>query len=503
MVNVNQQSNFKRSAKLINQINPFIALTSTLIIIAISVFLLSKSFGFNTKQYQRYQNNLIQLQQLDADFNQAVLKSRYELFTSYDPLVYNLQQQRSLQQQLVRIPQFVNPITKKKLNTLLKEVDNALQQKIELSDRFKSRNALLKNSLRYLPLLTNQLESKFDNQAGIENLTTTQVTTLRSNLNKLTRNLLIYNVAIDQKIQSEIENLNNKLAQLEVEYGMTSQDFPTDLVASHTNIILNTKPQVEELTARLVTPITEKTQALGNLTKTSYQQANLTVNIYRLATVLWFLLVLAFLNYLVLKKLRTSNPQFSQYKHKVKRISSTLKESLEVKENLREIAHISNITDLVSCRDALGDLALGVIEVGNQIKQEQTSNHQAESCAFLASQLTLFTKNEQKLFNSKMSLQLKVIFEMILDSKGCQLVEIEELTTQIKLIFAYKSTMKLSQLVSEIKTDSYDYLKQEFSEMTKNMTTANELWSDTYSVTSCDGDFSHNNNGDRTLVKWS
>ncbi len=503
MVKVNKQSNFKRSSKLINQVNPFIAFISTLIIVLISAFLVSKSFNFNTREYQRYQQNLIQLQQLDADFNQAILKSRYELFTSYDPLVYNLQQQRSLRQKLIKIPPFVNPITRQELNTLLKEVDTSLQQKIDLSDPFKSRNALLKNSLRYLPLLTNQLESKFDNQASTENLTATQVTTLRSNLNKLTRNLLIYNIAVDQKIQSEIESLNNKLAQLEVEYGLTSKDFPTDLVASHTNIILNTKPQVEELTARLITPLAEKTQALASLTKTSYQQANLIGNIYRLATVLWFLLILALLNYLVLKKLRTSNPQFSQYKHKVKRIANTLKESLAARDNLLEIDHISNITDLVSCRDALGDLASGVIQVGDQVKQEKISNHQVESASFLASQLTLFTKNEQKLFNSQMSLQLKVIFEMILDSKGCKLIDIEESITEIKLIFVYRSTMKLSQLILEIKTESYDYLKQEFSEMTKNMTTVNELWSDTYFLISRDGDFLHNNNGDHTLVERS
>ena len=142
-----------------------------------------------------------------------------------------------------------------------------------MSERFKSRNALLKNSLRYLPLLTNQLESKLDNPT--QNLTTVQLTTLRNNLNKLIRNLLIYNVAVDEKNQSEIESLNDKLLQLEIEYGLTANDFPVDLVASHTNIILNTKPQVEELTSGLVTPLKERTQVLEDLLQKSYQQAKL------------------------------------------------------------------------------------------------------------------------------------------------------------------------------------------------------------------------------------
>ena len=499
MVKLNKQSNLKRLSSFISNINTFVALISIIVIFTISFFLLSKSFGDNTNQYQSYQDNLIQLQQFDADFNQAVLKSRYELFTSYDPLVYNLKQQRSLQNQLADIPQFIKPGTKQELNNILNEVDTSLKQKIDLSDRFKSRNALLKNSLRYLPLLTNQLESKFDTQAKTANLTSTQIISLRSNLNKLIRNLLIYDVTVDEKIKSEIESINDNLLQLEIEYGLTSKDFPTDLVTSHSNIILTTKPQVEELTSRLITPITEKTQALEILLRESYQQASFITNIYRIATICWFLLLLAFLNYFIFNKLRNFNPQFDRYKYKVKRISTTLNETLAARNNLLEIDKISDINDLASCRDALGNLATGVIQVSEQIKQEQVVNLQEESFAFLAAQLTLLTKNSQKLFNSKMSLQLKVIFEIILESQSCQLVEIQEEASQIQLLFSYPPKTKLSQLIKEIKTASYAYLKQEFPEITKNIATENELWSDAYLITSCDGNFLNENTVDLTL----
>ena len=499
MVKSNKQSNLKRLSRFISKINTFIALISIVIVLTISTFLLSKSFAGNANQYQIYQANLIKLQQLDADFNQAVLKSRYELFTSYDPLVYNLKQQRSLQNQLVNIPQFIKPETKQELNNILNEVDTSLKQKIDLSDRFKSRNALLKNSLRYLPLLTNQLESKFDAQAKTANLTSTQITSLRSNLNKLIRNLLIYNVAVDEKIQLEIESLNDNLLQSEIEYGLTANDFPTDLVTSHTNIILNTKPQVEELTTRLITPIKEKTHALETLLQDSYQQANLITNIYRVVTICWFLLLLALFNYLILNKLRSFSPQFTQYKYKVKRISTTLNEALAAKNNLLEINKISDITDLASCRDALGDLATGVIQVSEQIKQERVVNLQEESFAFLAAQSTLLTKNSQKLFNPKMSLQLKVIFEIILESQSCQLVEIQAEASQIQLLFRYPPKTKLSQLIKEIKTASYTYLKQEFPEITKNIASENELWSDAYLINSCDGNFLNEYKADLTL----
>ena len=131
-------------------------------------------------------------------------------------------------------------------------------------------------------------------------------------------------------------------------------------------------------------------------------------------------MLLTLLNLILLKKLRTSNPQFSQYKQKITRIATTLSEAIAVKDNLSESNNISDINDLTSCRDAVGDLAKSVIQVSNQIKRERADNFQEESFAFLASKLTLVTKNNQKIFNSDMALNLKVIFEMILDSNDCQ-----------------------------------------------------------------------------------
>ena len=129
MVESKKQFNLLNITKLINNTNPLITLIGTIIVIAISIFLITKSFGFNARQYQNHQDNVIHLQQLDADFNQAVLKSRYELFTSYDPLVRNLQQQRILLKELVEFPRFIRLETKGKLNTALEEINTSLKQK--------------------------------------------------------------------------------------------------------------------------------------------------------------------------------------------------------------------------------------------------------------------------------------------------------------------------------------------------------------------------------------
>ena len=489
MFRLNQHPLARRLSKLRKPLKPLIRIISVIIILLISFFLISKSFDTSTKPYQEYQDNLIKLQQLDADFNQEILKSRYELFTSYDPLVKNLIDQQSLQVNLKNIPIFIDTKSQKELEIILEDINNLLEKKANLNESFKSKNAQLKNSLRYLPLLTNQLETKFAAQEKAESLTPSQLANLRSNLSKLIRNLLLYNIAVDEKIQSEIESLMAQLSQLSIEYGLTEDEFPSRLVESHTSIILNTKPQVEQLTTQLITPLKEETKALEILLENSYKWANILTNIYRFLTVCWLLGLLFLLNYILLKKLQNTNPKFLQYQQKVKRIAVALTQVLAAKDNLADAENIHEITDLTSCRYDLGVLARGVVQVSEQIRQEQTINLQEEYFAFLATRITLLTKNGQKIIDSEIVTRLKTIFEDTLASYDCQLIDVRGEAEQIQLLLRFPPKTKLSQLVKQIKTVSSSYLQQELSFNGDNTAKDGEFWSHAYFITSCDGEF--------------
>lgn len=497
MTKANRQSNLFKISRLINSSNPLITIIAAILIFTISFFLLTNCFNFNDKQYQIYQDKIIQLQQLDADFNQAVLKSRYELFTSYDPLVANLQQHQLLEQELANIPPGIQGKTKQQLDSILQEVTTSVEQKNNLSERFKSRNALLKNSLDHLPLLTNKLESELEKST--QNLNSEQLENLSNNLNKLILRLLIYSVTVDDQIQTEIESFLDNLLQLKNAYGLTPKNFPLELIASHINIILDTRRQVEDLTTKLVTPLTEKINILEDLLQNNRQQANFRSNIYRGITAVWLLLLLALLNLLLLRKLRFSHPQLSQYKHKVSRIANTLSEALETQRNYAEVKTITKIDDLVTCRGALGDLAQGVIEISNQIQQEKEASQSELSLAFLTAKLTLITKNKQKIFNSEMLFKLQVIFEVILEHHDCQLIQLQQAKDRLQLLFRYPSTIKLSQFIKETEKAAFYYFRQEFPETFQELTSDRQLWNQTNLIVSCDSDFLNNSQSDRLL----
>ena len=72
------------------------------------------------------------------------------------------------------------------------------------------------------------------------------------------------------------------------------------------------------------------------------------------------------------------------------------------------------------------------------------------------------------------------------------LIELREATDRIQLLFRYPTKTRLSQLIREIKVESFNYFKQEFPAIANNLTSENELWSQAYLIASCDRDFLHN-----------
>ena len=267
---------------------------TVLLILLSSAYLISKSLAVNFEHYQQYRNAIIELGELDSNFNQEILKSRYELFANYDPLVRSLEGQKKIAHKLQNIPKLGISDPKQTIEPILGEIGTLLANRESLSERFKSRNSLLKNSLRYLPLLTSQLEAKFETPASANILTSEQTSNLRSTLNSLIRNLLLYNIAVDEKLTSQISALIEKLDQLDLQYELTQEQFPTELVKSHANIILKTKPQVEQLTTQLLQPLDQYTNRLETTIDSSYKQAAQQVNLYRILTGVWLLMLLIF-----------------------------------------------------------------------------------------------------------------------------------------------------------------------------------------------------------------
>ncbi|MBR8836504.1 MAG: SpoIIE family protein phosphatase [Stigonema ocellatum SAG 48.90 = DSM 106950] len=113
------------------------------------------------------------------------------------------------------------------------------------------------------------------------------------------------------------------------QYKISEEQFSINLTISHTIIILNNKPQVDELTNQILNiPIAQQAKTLETAYENFYEKAIKTANIYRLFAYILSLVLLGGISYLIIKK-------FSEANHKITVLNERLKA-----ENLRMGAEI-------------------------------------------------------------------------------------------------------------------------------------------------------------------
>ncbi|MEM9089589.1 MAG: DAHL domain-containing protein [Cyanobacteria bacterium P01_F01_bin.53] len=501
-------------------------------------FLISQSLVSPFSHYQAYKKDIVTLQALEASFNQEVLTSRYKLFSSYDGLVNNLAEQEALQQKLTTVPGFIRTKDQQAMARILQERQIALTQKEELSEWFKSRNALLKNSLRYLPLLTRQVESSFkppaqptkdsDDETKTEitsetsessetfekslstavstelsSLSPAQQATIRDNLSQLIRNLLLYNASGEEQVADRAETLTQSLADLENTLEIPEDELPTKVFRSHANVILTTKPLVEDLTEQLLTPLGQHTNDLETTFERAYKQANRRASIFRGITLLWFLGLLGAVNYWCVKRYikhsKYTDPAFTRYRHQVATLATMAQQLDSISEQPLqqhstdhntdphlETTALTSLTPLLKQEDDLGILARHLQGIGNLLSHNPTMD-QVETFVFLTARLSLLTKHRRKLITAEAATAIRSALETILTEQACQLIDVQFSADQVSVQFSYPLSLSLGQLAQQIKQTSAAAIQPTVTAIFSELQSPNEdIWSETTLIASCD-----------------
>ena len=459
--------------------------------IAILLFLLARSMSINFNQYEKYRESIFHLEEQESVFNQDILKARYELFSSYDSLVHNLNTQTNLQQQLQNIPSFVTKNRRAEINEILTERQTQLEQKIEFTERFKTQNALLKNSLRYLPRLARDLSAQAERQ---ENLTELRIT-----FNDMLRRILLYNIGNNQNLVPQIKERIDELSQLREENGITTQEFPVNLAISHANIVLNEKPQIDNLTNQLLLPLNKYSKNLENIYDRSYQQAIAKVNNYRLAAFGWFLALLVIVNYLVIKRLTQTQSQNTTYKSHLGKIQSAtsclaqdtfnseiLAETCQRRDEwgdlAREFQHMAR--EMQTRQEKLQGEVTDLSKIKENIEKEKEIIATEECFSFLSANLILLIKDKQTFNHKDILAKLEPIIKQSLQDFDCQLLGLKQELDRVKILFSYAPKVQISQLVAHLKQQSNCSIKEEFPDLFANQSDKLEIWHQTYLISS-------------------
>ncbi|MEM8612215.1 MAG: DAHL domain-containing protein [Cyanobacteria bacterium P01_H01_bin.105] len=240
--------------------------------------LLAKGRSVTLDEHVRYQEYLSKQIQQDLIVNQTFIEVQRALQPSYEPLVQELHQVRKRQDKLENIPGFINYSNSQQLQEILKEGTRLLTQKADLADQFQTQNLPIKDSLSALQPLVNDIRQESISSAERQ---------VYESLIDLLDDVWRYTLASDQALAADIKL---KLGQLQTLVDANNIRDRNDINTAlrYVDIILETKPQVEQLSQSLLAlPTTQQFQTLSKTYEEAYREADQRASLFQLAAAVW------------------------------------------------------------------------------------------------------------------------------------------------------------------------------------------------------------------------
>jgi diguanylate cyclase (GGDEF)-like protein len=164
-------------------------------------YLFNRTQAIDLDAQNRVMLNLRELEKLDAGWNVDILRSHIGLNPDYDPLSAPLRRMHQLQDQVRAALPMAHSA---EANAVFKKLALAMHAKEDLVEQFKSQNAILRNSLIYVPPAITDLKTEL---TGIESALVPARTVLAMDaaLNTLLTDLLRFNLVPDPALGQRID----------------------------------------------------------------------------------------------------------------------------------------------------------------------------------------------------------------------------------------------------------------------------------------------------------
>ncbi len=236
------------------------------------------------------------LKQVDADWNSDVLRAKTGLTSDYDLVASPLPLIGSMKTTLASESDRLwgeRPDSNMRLLHLLDAYSKLMDRKIVLIERFKSQNAILRNSSRFMPVAATDL-AQVTRESGVA---TDVKTDIERALNNLLADTMTYSLTPDQALRERIDEGTRQLGQLTAALPPGGRERAATLVA-HVGTVLRQQESGTRILAELSSLPTAK--AIDNLSDAQMQEhAHLIAGqqIYRQALFAYSVFLLLLLGY--------------------------------------------------------------------------------------------------------------------------------------------------------------------------------------------------------------
>lgn len=261
--------------------------------IALLSVLYLKSEIINIDLHNRILSDIRRIKQYDARLNEDILRTRHDRLMHYDSLVATQAQISKICADLRtnEMSAYLNAQDPTVLSRL-SQVERTLQHKNEQLEQFKSKNAILKNSLNYFPLAAGALLHRLDRRRDA---------VLETRLNDLLRDVLLFNLTHRAELQPVIEQ-SVRAIRAEAAYLPGDLREQASLVSDHAEAIMLHKARVDSTLAQIsATKLDDQLDALMSTYQAAYQASLQTQNRYRLLLYAFALILLAYVIYTLLR----------------------------------------------------------------------------------------------------------------------------------------------------------------------------------------------------------
>ena len=275
---------------------------TTLLLASTLVFLYHLSSTDQASAYVESRDLIRHIKQLDSQWETEILKARIAISHNYDPLVSPLTEMTGLWSRFETMESSHDHSDSKQWQIAQDAYLNAIKEKTRLVEQFKSHNAVLRNSLAFLPTAEDDIQGQFASLDDVDKLQLQNVTTDTYDL--MLSSLEFAQVTSDDKAADILVGLN-KLAvnkeRLPVEFHV-----PIDILSKHIALVLREQPVVNALLEKIAAiPVAESLDSITNQLNADQQQDNLANQKYDFYLLVFSALLMVLLIFLAIRLLRS------------------------------------------------------------------------------------------------------------------------------------------------------------------------------------------------------
>ena len=264
-----------------------------LMLAVILTFLYVKTQAVDMHEHNRKTQLLGQLKQVDASLNGNMLKSRNELLLHYDPLVADINQLKGLLGEIRSGRHAIYGNSSAEIDVEIDEISRLLLDKERFLEEFKSHNAILRNSLHYLPAAGGRLLKKL----SARNIPTPLVTMLSDALNDTLSFSILSTPEFAAEVTADIEALRANITRFPNEFVREIQH-----IGEHAERIVIEKPLVDDLINRLVTmPTVHRFNQLGAAYSKFHEAVVQRTDVFRLYLYVFSIFLVLYIFYVMVQ----------------------------------------------------------------------------------------------------------------------------------------------------------------------------------------------------------